>query len=367
MNYQIEIWSIKELIKIVEKKQIDLKPPYQRNFIWKPKDQSNLIDSILKGFPLPNFFLYKKEDDFYEMVDGQQRTRTIYRFWKAIIKDSNNNTINNIDSVLFLEYKLSITIIHSLSKSDSLQYFYSLVNRTGMHLNVPELTKAQYHNSKFLQLVEDLIDYQKLIELDLFTDITQKRMNDRYFIEELIGYLKIGITDKKHVINRIYESDLTEIEAKEFKAEFKEIIEIIYRLNNIHPIKKTRYKQRNDFFTLFNFVHINKNQSFNLFKYQYSILRLMDPYITPSNEECEPLQEYALNCVSQSNSRIARENRLKFFNNILRNKEIEGNDELNEVIDFLAIKFNIETPINLISIEDTYQIDISHFKQNTNV
>ena len=81
MTYNNSEWSIRQLLDFIGKRQINLRPPYQRNFIWTAKDQRLLIDSIHKGYPLPNFFVLKNEDGMYEMVDGQQRATTILKYY----------------------------------------------------------------------------------------------------------------------------------------------------------------------------------------------------------------------------------------------------------------------------------------------
>jgi uncharacterized protein with ParB-like and HNH nuclease domain len=88
MDYTLKEFTIYQLFDLVDKDRIDLNPSYQRNFIWSPDDQRDLIDTILKGYPLPSFFLFIKSDGRYEMVDGQQRTKTIYRFIKGEITAS---------------------------------------------------------------------------------------------------------------------------------------------------------------------------------------------------------------------------------------------------------------------------------------
>ena len=52
MKYSNLEWTIGELINLIESQKINLRPPYQRNFIWSSKDQKLLIDSIRKGYPL---------------------------------------------------------------------------------------------------------------------------------------------------------------------------------------------------------------------------------------------------------------------------------------------------------------------------
>ncbi len=335
MEYIFESWIIGDLIKSIEKDFIDLKPPYQRNFIWTSNDQKFLIDSILHGLPLPSFFLYKRKDKDFEMVDGQQRSRTILLFWHGKILSSDKKSINNINKESFLSYKLNITILFNLNSNDSMESFYTLVNKRGKHLNTPELNKAQFHDTLFLRLVEDVLDNQEMIDLDLFSETTKLRMNDRDFVEELMAYLKMGITDKKKVVDKIYEIDITEHEHNELKTKYESIITKIHYLNDVFPICKTRYKQKNDFYTLFCFINENLSETIEILTLQYNLLILLGPHISPSKDECKPLKDYALNCVSQSNSKLARENRLQFFNQILKNNEEKGNETFNDVYEYL--------------------------------
>ena len=82
MNYSIKSLTIKSLIEMIEGGNLDLSPSYQREFIWSLKDQKELIKTIQKVYPLPNLFINKLENGSFEMVDGQQRSRSIYRHYK---------------------------------------------------------------------------------------------------------------------------------------------------------------------------------------------------------------------------------------------------------------------------------------------
>lgn len=76
MEYSYTSYTIQQLYDLIKEGKIDLRPQYQRNFIWSKKEQQTLIDSILHNMPLPSFFLYKKSNNTYEMVDGQQRAES---------------------------------------------------------------------------------------------------------------------------------------------------------------------------------------------------------------------------------------------------------------------------------------------------
>lgn len=56
--------------------------------------------------------------------------------------------------------------------------------------------------------------------------------------------------------------------------------------------------------------------------------------ISPSNDDYDLFKEYAINCVSQSNSKRARELRLSFFEKILANVSDEASEEQLQLIDF---------------------------------
>lgn len=346
MNYTIKEITIRDLYKLVESDKIDLNPSYQRNFIWSPNDQRDLIDTIIKGYPLPNFFLYLLPNGSFEMVDGQQRTKTIYRFIKGDLTSSQKTgklKFVNINQDLFLNYRIPVVIINDLNANDSLNEFYVLINKKGVHLNSAEVNKSEFLDTNFLKLSNELLSYQPLINLDLFSEATSKRMNDRAFVEELVGYLLLGLKDKRKSVDETFETDITMQEYQNLDDKFKRVIDKIETFNEIKPISKTRYKQKNDFYTLFCFVSENLYQEDEIFKQQYHSLIILDgkdkegrQLIRPSNEECFPLRDYANNCITQSNSKKSRENRLNFFNSVLKNKSLANNEVLKEILSYFS-------------------------------
>ncbi|MAB58515.1 MAG: hypothetical protein CL524_13370 [Aequorivita sp.] len=373
MEYIFVELSITDLIELIDHDNIDLNPEYQRNFIWSPKDQSELIDTILKGYPLPSFFMYDGGAN-KEMVDGQQRSKTIYRFIKGDITSSKETGRvffqSFADSERILNYKLPFVIIVSNEKKETLRDFYVLINKKGKNLNIPEVHKSEFFDTNFMKLANSVLDYQNFIDLNLFKEVTATRMNDRDYVQELLVYLKLGIRDKKTDVVKIFEEDIDEIEFNELKERFESIIDIIKNFNNIEPISKTRYKQKNDFYTLFCFVDKNIDQDINLFNYQYKTLLILNgrdnegrQFIRPTNEDCESLREYARNCVTQSNSKEARDKRLAFFNSILKNKNYKENEIFIDVWRYLSTIYGFEK-INLVKKGEYELMDIEPLNHN---
>lgn len=345
MKYITQELTVQMLLDMIKNERLDLNPSYQRNFIWTPKDQSDLIDTILSGFPLPNLFIYDDGEGKFEMVDGQQRSKTILKFYNGEIASSDSklyfNQLNSKED--FLDYRIPVVKISDLKKTESLKDFYVLINRKGKTLNTPEIYKSEFHDTQLMRLANEITEDQKLIELDIFTDSARNRMNDRLFVEELIILTKYGITEKKEDLEDLYKSDITESESQDLKNTFDNVLRVIHGLNNsVAKIKNTRYKQKNDFYTLFGFVKDNIDQDMKLFEYQYKVLLLLNgkdkegrQLIRPTNEDCEILKKYALNCVTQSNSKRARKERIDFFEEVLKNKT-EENENLISLINYLS-------------------------------
>jgi len=147
MDYSFKEFTIQQLVELIEKSQIDLNPSYQRNFIWSSDDQKTLIDSILLGYPLPSFFIYQNNVGTFEMVDGQQRSKTIFRFVKGLITSSRKTgglKFDNVEANSILKYKLPFIVIENLKANDSLSDFYVLINKKGVHLNTSEVNKSEF-------------------------------------------------------------------------------------------------------------------------------------------------------------------------------------------------------------------------------
>ena len=60
--------------------RLNIRPPYQREFVYGEQQQKSVIDTITKGFPLNTMYWVHNEDDTYELLDGQQRTMSICEF-----------------------------------------------------------------------------------------------------------------------------------------------------------------------------------------------------------------------------------------------------------------------------------------------
>lgn len=72
--------TIRQLIDMILENAIDISPEYQRHFVWDDTRQSQLIESIFLGIPVPSLFMATNKDSTWEVIDGVQRLTTLINF-----------------------------------------------------------------------------------------------------------------------------------------------------------------------------------------------------------------------------------------------------------------------------------------------
>lgn len=124
--------------------KLDIRPPYQREFIYKDKQRDAVIDTITKDFPLNVMYWAVREDGTYEVIDGQQRTISICQYvngdFAYFFKYFHN--LKNNEQTQILDYKLMVYIC-SGTDSEKLQWFKT-INIAGEKLTDQELRNAVY-------------------------------------------------------------------------------------------------------------------------------------------------------------------------------------------------------------------------------
>ena len=60
--------------------RLNIRPPYQREFIYEEKKRNEVIHTVRKNFPLNTMYWVKVGDDYFELMDGQQRTISICQY-----------------------------------------------------------------------------------------------------------------------------------------------------------------------------------------------------------------------------------------------------------------------------------------------
>lgn len=124
--------------------KLDIRPPFQREFIYKDKQRDAVIDTITKEFPLNVMYWSVREDDNFEIIDGQQRTISVCQYVSGdySINGLAFHNLANDKQKQILDYKLMIYFC-SGTDSEKLEWF-RIINIAGERLTDQELRNAVY-------------------------------------------------------------------------------------------------------------------------------------------------------------------------------------------------------------------------------
>ena len=124
--------------------RLNIRPAFQREFIYKEKQRNEVLNTVRNNFPLNVMYWVKSGEESYEMLDGQQRTISVcqyvngdfsiqYQYFHNLTKDEQQQ---------ILDYKLMIYICDGTDK-EKLDWF-KIINIAGEQLTTQELRNAIY-------------------------------------------------------------------------------------------------------------------------------------------------------------------------------------------------------------------------------
>jgi len=129
--------------------RLNIRPKYQREFVYSESQQQEVINSIFKGFPLNVMYWVKNEDGTFELLDGQQRTLSICSYFVGEYFSNVNGNLRGFDNLAadeketFLEYPLQIYICEDGTDSEKIDWF-KIINIAGERLTNQEMLNAVY-------------------------------------------------------------------------------------------------------------------------------------------------------------------------------------------------------------------------------
>lgn len=126
---------------------LDVRPPYQREFVYKDKQRDAVIETVRQGFPLNVMYWAKREDDTFEVIDGQQRTLSLCQYHNGdfayMMRYFHN--LQDDEQQQILDYELMVYVCEG-TDSEKLKWFET-INIAGEKLTQQELRNAVYHGS----------------------------------------------------------------------------------------------------------------------------------------------------------------------------------------------------------------------------
>lgn len=127
--------------------KLDIRPAYQREFIYKDKQRDAVIETLTKDFPLNVMYWSVRDDGNYEVIDGQQRTISVCQYVEGDFSFAGRyfHNLQSDEKDQILNYRLTVYLC-SGTDSERLDWF-KIINIAGEELTDQELRNAVYAGS----------------------------------------------------------------------------------------------------------------------------------------------------------------------------------------------------------------------------
>jgi uncharacterized protein with ParB-like and HNH nuclease domain len=242
-------YRVSDFVEWQRSGSLELNPNFQRRPVWKKGAKSFLIDTIIRGLPMPIIFLRDLRSNLKtlqakrDVVDGQQRIRTILGFIdRSLLKDfkperdeftidENHNKalggkaykdLKQEDKQRILDYQFSVHSFPADTDDRDLLQIFARMNATGVKLNAQELRNAEFFGAfktNAYQLATEQLNRWR--DWRIFTPDQIARMNEVEITSEFMLLMMDGVLEKSNkTIDAYY---------LKYDAKFEDASEIINR------------------------------------------------------------------------------------------------------------------------------------------
>ena len=171
--------------------KLDVRPPYQREFVYKDKQRDAVIETLTQGFPLNVMYWATREDGTFEIIDGQQRTISIcqyvngdfaymFRYYHNLQPDEQEQIMN---------YELQVYLC-SGTDSERLKWFKT-INIAGEELTEQELRNAVYAGS-WVSDAKRYFSKNNCVAYNLANKYVSGEANRQKYLETAISWISKG-------------------------------------------------------------------------------------------------------------------------------------------------------------------------------
>ena len=214
--YDLVVESLIDQIKgdTIFLRPLSERPSFQRRYVWSNTLASRLIESILLNVPIPPCYLSQNEDFELDVIDGQQRLYSIYRFIEnqfslsglEVLKETNGKRFHELPPKLQRQLKthtLRLVAITNESHPEIKFDVFERLNTNTVPLNAQELRNCVYRGS-LNEFLKEAVSYKPWMEI-LRRKQPDRRMRDEELVLRFIAFHVHGVdsyrTPQKHWLN----------------------------------------------------------------------------------------------------------------------------------------------------------------------
>jgi len=266
-NFDTRVYSITDFLEWHNNGLLEISPDFQRRSVWSRNAKSYLIDTIIRGKPMPKILISQRlsgSRSIRIVVDGQQRLRSIFEFIEGdfrISRAHNREFAGSTYDMLpediqkeFLQYELGVDLLFDMSYEDILDIF-ARINTYTVTLNPQERRNAKYVGF-FKQYVYDYgykyVNY--FLDGRILTKSRVARMAEAQLSAEFFVALVGGVQTNKNTEQYYsrYEEEPGNLEKA--AQQFDQIMSYIREIYPPEDIAETNWRRVHLFYTLFTVI-----------------------------------------------------------------------------------------------------------------
>lgn len=200
-------FSLRHILDMIDNRDLDLAPDFQRKFVWRSKQKSRLIESLFLQIPMPAFYFSEDTDGLLRVVDGLQRLTTIHSFARGagfVLKDleylsaQEGLRFDALPAVLqrrLLNAQIVANVIDPSTPSEVKYDIFARINTGGAPLNAMEIRHcmSKDRSRSFLKRCTESYAFREATDDALHDHI---RMQDREAVLRFCAFRLLGDLDK---------------------------------------------------------------------------------------------------------------------------------------------------------------------------
>lgn len=263
-NFDTRTYNISDFIEWNENGLLELSPEFQRRYVWTEKAKSYLIDTIVRGKPIPKLLLTQKlqgKKNVRVVVDGQQRLRTILGFYNGDFKISRvhneefgGDTFDDLPEKVqneFLQYELGVDLLFDMPYEEILDIF-ARINSYTVKLKTQEIYNARYVGYFKQTIFKYGLKYVRYyIDSGVLTKASVSRMGEAEMTADLFVSLIDTVRTNKGIENYYKKFEEEEGDLANARKKFDQIMTYIGSIYPPEELKTTNWRRPQLFYTLF--------------------------------------------------------------------------------------------------------------------